>query len=70
MFPLEGIKLPPVKEDGLNGIPPAGVKIAKPAGDHAAIPKSGRWKAAVQAYLATASLNANAETMMADRGRL
>lgn len=33
--------------------PPAGVRMAGPQGDHAAILASGRWKEAVQAYLAT-----------------
>ncbi len=53
MFPLETIQLPPYREDDLDDVPPAGVKMAKPEGDHAAILKSGRWKDAVQAYLAT-----------------
>ena len=54
-FPLDSIKLPEVKADDLKDIPPAGIKMAKPDGDHAAIIKSGRWKEAVQAYLATIS---------------
>ena len=54
-FPLDRIKLPEVKADDLKDIPPAGIKMAKPDGDHAAIIKSGRWKEAVQAYLATIS---------------
>jgi arylsulfatase A-like enzyme len=53
MFPLESIQLPPVKTDDLADIPPSGIRMAKPTGDHAAIVKSGRWKEAVQAYLAT-----------------
>ena len=53
MFPLDSIELPPHREDDLNDIPPSGVKMAGPEGDHAAIVKSGRWKEAVQAYLAT-----------------
>ncbi len=52
-FPLESIELPPHREDDLTDIPPAGVKMAGPAGDHAKILASGRWKEAVQAYLAT-----------------
>lgn len=51
MFPLETIQLPPHREDDLNDVPPAGVKMA--GGDHAKIVASGRWKEAVQAYLAT-----------------
>ncbi len=52
-FPLETIQLPPHRADDLNDVPPAGVKMAKPDGDHAAILASGRWKEAVQAYLAS-----------------
>jgi arylsulfatase A-like enzyme len=53
MFPLDSIQLPPHREDDLDDIPPAGVKMARPNGDHAKIVRSGRWKEAVQAYLAT-----------------
>jgi arylsulfatase A-like enzyme len=53
MFPLESIQLPPHTENDLADVPAAGRKMAKPEGDHAAILKSGRWKEAVQAYLAT-----------------
>ena len=52
-FPLESIQLPDVPSDDLNDIPAAGIKMAKPNGDHAKIIQSGRWKEAVQAYLAT-----------------
>jgi arylsulfatase A-like enzyme len=58
-FPLDRIKLPEVKADDLKDIPPAGIKMAKPNGDHAAIVKSGRWKEAVQSYLATISFMDN-----------
>jgi arylsulfatase A-like enzyme len=53
MFPLDRIELPPTREDDLNDVPPAGIKMANPNGDHAQMLKSGRWKEAVQAYLAT-----------------
>jgi arylsulfatase A-like enzyme len=53
MFPLDSIQLPPHRKDDLDDVPPAGVKMARPAGDHAKIVRSGRWKEAVQAYLAT-----------------
>ena len=53
MFPLDSIQLQPHRADDLDDVPPAGVKMAGPQGDHAAIVKSGRWKEAVQAYLAT-----------------
>lgn len=55
MFPLESIQLPPWKEDDLEDVPPEGVKMAGAAGDHARILASGRWKEAVQAYLATSA---------------
>jgi iduronate 2-sulfatase len=52
MFPLDQIILPTVLETDLDDIPPAGVKIARPQGDHRQILESGRWKDAVQGYLA------------------
>jgi arylsulfatase A-like enzyme len=52
-FPLDSIELPPHRDDDLDDVPPAGVKMARPNGDHARIVESGRWKEAVQAYLAT-----------------
>jgi arylsulfatase A-like enzyme len=52
MFPLDKIELPPTQKDDLADVPPGGLKMAMPDGDHAAILKSGRWKEAVQAYLA------------------
>lgn len=54
-FPLAEIKLPVTKNDDLNDIPKAGVKMAGPEGDHAAVLKGDQWKKAVQAYLATIS---------------
>ncbi|WP_146401917.1 sulfatase [Planctomycetes bacterium CA13] len=53
MFPRDQIQLPPHREDDLDDIPPAGVKMAKSNGDHAKFLKSGRWKDAIQSYLAT-----------------
>ena len=52
-FPLDSIKLPPHIENDLDDVPAAGVKMANPKGDHAKFLKSGRWKAAIQSYLAT-----------------
>lgn len=52
-FPLESIQLPPHVDNDLADIPPDGVKMAGPNGDHAKFLKSGRWKAAIQSYLAT-----------------
>jgi len=64
MFPLDKIILPRVLETDLADIPAAGVKIAKPQGDHREILESGRWKDAVQGYLAAIAF---ADTMV---GRL
>ena len=52
LFPLDTIELPPTQKDDLKDVPAGGIKMAKPDGDHAAMLKSGRWKEAVQAYLA------------------
>lgn len=52
LFPLESIQLPKVLETDLDDVPPAGVKMARPEGDHAEMLKSGRWKEAVRGYLA------------------
>jgi hypothetical protein len=53
LFPLEGIQLPPYKADDLADVPPAGVRMAKPGGDHAQFLRDGNWKNAIQSYLAT-----------------
>jgi len=55
LYPLEGLRLPPVKEDDLADLPRAGVRRAGAKGDHAQILKSGRWKEAVRGYLAAIS---------------
>lgn len=52
-FPIDSIELPPHIEDDLDDIPPAGVKMAGPEKDHAKFLETGRWKAAIQSYLAT-----------------
>lgn len=52
MYPLDKIELPKVLKDDLSDIPSGGIKMAKPQGDHAAMLASGRWKEAVQGYLA------------------
>jgi arylsulfatase A-like enzyme len=55
MHPLDKIQLPPQTQNDLKDVPPAGKRMAGPGGDHAAILKSGRWKEAVQGYLAAIS---------------
>ncbi len=54
-FPVEQIQLPAHRDDDLDDIPPAGVKMASPARDHAAVIKHDQWHAAVQGYLASIS---------------
>ena len=53
MYPPETVVLPEVPEDDLEDVPPPGVKMAKPEGDHATMLKTGNWRHAVQAYLAS-----------------
>jgi arylsulfatase A-like enzyme len=61
LYPLDKIQLPPYREDDLGDIPAEGVKMARGPGsnrsdkpsDHELMLESGRWKEAVQAYLAT-----------------
>ncbi|MCA9064001.1 MAG: sulfatase [Planctomycetaceae bacterium] len=53
MHPLEEIQLPPYREDDLSDVPKVGVTVAKPEGDHKHITDAGKWKEAVQAYLAS-----------------
>lgn len=53
MFPVSRIQLPKVNPHDLDDIPPAGIKMAKPEGDHKSIVEKGVWKDGVQAYLAT-----------------
>ncbi len=55
MHPLKEIKLPPYREDDRSDLPPAGVRMARPEGDHKAMLDSGRWKEAIQGYLAAIS---------------
>jgi len=55
MHPLAEIQLPPTQANDLNDVPPAGIEMARPEGDHRAILESGRWKDAVQGYLAAIS---------------
>ena len=51
MYPLDKIELPKV-QPSIDDLPAEGKKLATRSDDHAAILKSGRWKEAVQAYLA------------------
>lgn len=55
LHPLDKIELPPHIPGDLTDVPPAGVRMAGPNGDHAKMLASGRWKEAVQGYLAAIS---------------
>jgi arylsulfatase A-like enzyme len=55
MHPLESIELPPVLEGDLEDIPKAGREMAHLNSDHKKVLRSGRWKEAIQAYLAAVS---------------
>jgi len=55
MHPLDAIEIPPHRDDDLKDLPPAAVAMARPNGDHRAILESGRWKEAIQGYLAAIS---------------
>ncbi|MBI1352907.1 MAG: sulfatase-like hydrolase/transferase [Acidobacteria bacterium] len=52
MFPLERIELPSTNPDDLVDIPAAGVKMAKPQGDHKKVIDHNQYRQAVQGYLA------------------
>ena len=55
LHPLDKIVLPEAPPEDLDDLPPAGLRFAKPKGDHRQILESGCWKEAVQAYLAAIS---------------
>jgi arylsulfatase A-like enzyme len=55
LHPLDKIELPPHRTNDLDDLPPAAVKMAHAFGDHARVMASGRWKEAVQGYLAAIS---------------
>ncbi|MBL7646912.1 MAG: sulfatase [Candidatus Hydrogenedentes bacterium] len=53
MYPLDEIELPRVKAGDLDDVPPLGRAAAKPNGDHKRVLETGKWKEAVQAYMAS-----------------
>jgi arylsulfatase A-like enzyme len=55
MHPLAKIELPPYLANDLDDVPPSGVAMAMPEGDHRGMLQSGRWKEAIQGYLAAIS---------------
>ncbi len=56
LYPLDGVVLPEVLEDDLDDIPAEGRRLSKARrADFERIKKAGKWKEAVQAYLASIS---------------
>lgn len=55
LYPLASVKPPKVLADDLADVPPAGIKMAKPDGDHRKVVEAGQWEHAVQSYLACIS---------------
>ena len=53
MFPADEIQLPKILKSDLSDIPPLGVKMAKPTGDHRKVTRSNNHRRAVQGYLAS-----------------
>ncbi len=52
-FPIESIELPTFNSDDLADVPAAGVRMAKPEGDHKNVVDHNQWRQAVQGYLAS-----------------
>jgi arylsulfatase A-like enzyme len=55
LYPLESIQLPPFLTNDLADVPAAGEKMAHAFGDHARVTEAGKWKQAIQGYLAAIS---------------
>ena len=54
LYPAD-VALPKTNEKDLDDVPPAGRRMARPEGDHAAVLKAEQWQPAVRAYLAAIS---------------
>ena len=52
-YPLSEIELPQTLATDLDDVPPAGVRMSRPQGDHANVVKHQQWRRAVQRYLAS-----------------
>ncbi len=52
-YPVDKVTLPKTIKGDLDDVPSAGVKMARPSGDHANVLKTDNWRYAVQAYLAS-----------------
>ena len=55
LYPLESIQLPPHLTNDLADVPLAGVRMAHAMGDHEKVTAAGKWKGAIQGYLAAIS---------------
>jgi iduronate 2-sulfatase len=55
LHPLETIELPPFRQDDLEDLPPLGKRSGIGQGTHEMITKAGKWKEAIQSYLAAIS---------------
>jgi len=65
LYPLESIQLPPSLANDLSDVPQAGVNMAHAFDDHARVVEAGKWKQAIQGYLAAISfLDAQVGRMM------
>lgn len=53
LFPLAKVTLPTILDTDLDDVPPAGVRMAKPEGDHAKVIAHNQYRQAVQGYLAS-----------------
>lgn len=53
LFPLDSIELPSVNENDLDDVPPIARQMATRQGDHKRITGAGKWREAVQGYLAS-----------------
>lgn len=52
-LPENEIRLPETRDDDLDDVPPAGIRMARPQGDHRRVLKYNQWKPAVRGYLAS-----------------
>jgi arylsulfatase A-like enzyme len=55
LYPPGRITLPGINEHDLDDVPPAGVRMARPDGDHRKVIEHKQWRQAVQGYLASIS---------------
>ncbi|MEW4570701.1 sulfatase [Tautonia sp. JC769] len=52
-YPVDEIILPETLANDLDDLPPAGIAMARPDGDHRKVVAAGQWEKAVQGYLAS-----------------